>query len=155
VVIKGTGQAMALILDGNGELAVSKLARVTALQVNVLSRLNGERLRIHYTKELASKILKPDTEPILKATYRLKAKQVAQELRDTNSLLGPLFRKGGRNGNTSDKRQHIWKRQKRAPYPSFPPNQRRRVFKPFRATNNQTYQNKVQNTNVPSRKSPQ
>jgi hypothetical protein len=154
VVMKGTEQAMALILDGKGEQAVSRLARVVALEANVISRLNGERLRIHYPKELASKVLRPNTEPILRTSHKLKAKQAAQEVRDTNVLLGPLFRKGGRNGSISDKK-HPWKRAKRALYPSFPPSQRRRAFKPFRTANSQSYQNKMQNTNVPSRKPPQ
>jgi hypothetical protein len=146
---------MALMMDGKGDQAVKRLSKVTAVEANVITRLNGERLRIHYPRELALRVLKPNTEPILRKDYRLKAKQIAQEVKDTNAVVGNLFRKGGRNGGPQPYRQQLWKKSRRQVYPSFPQNQRKRPFKQFRPQGSQPYQNRAQNNNTVGRKPPQ
>jgi hypothetical protein len=76
-VLKGTGKALSLILDGKSEEAVSVVAKTMALEAHTISRINTERLRIHYPRELANKILRPKAEPILRKQHRAKAKEIA------------------------------------------------------------------------------
>jgi hypothetical protein len=108
VMIKGSAQSMALTLDNRGDEAVKRSAKVVALGANVMSRLNAERMRIHYPKEFANKILKPVVEPIVREVHRVRARQLAQDIRNQNALMSTLFRKGGR-GTREGGRARIWK----------------------------------------------
>jgi hypothetical protein len=115
IMMKGSAQSMALVLDNKGDEAVRRSAKLIALGANVMSRVNAERMRIHYPREFASRILKPITEPIVREVHRIKARQLAQDIRNQNTLLGPLFRKGGR-GTREGAKARTWKTN-RIPFP--------------------------------------
>jgi hypothetical protein len=95
--MRGLTQVMALILDGDGDSAVVHAANLTLLNANVLSALNAERMRIHLPRRYANELLKPRVEPLMRKTYKLKAREIAQELKYTSSFMGGLFRRGGRS----------------------------------------------------------
>jgi hypothetical protein len=114
VVIKGMIQSVALVLDNQGEVGVVHLAKAVALAANVLSRMNTERIRINYPREYAAKALKKNTEPILREGQRIKAKELAKEARDVNTVVNTLF--SGRGGSA---RGRNFGRGKRGSLPRF------------------------------------
>jgi hypothetical protein len=98
---------------------VDCVADVVLLSADVMSRMNGERMRIHYPKDLANSVLRSDTEPIMRKSYRAKAKEVAQELRDAKAVTGSFFPRGGRGFIKDDRRRSV-RKQTRPNFGSFP-----------------------------------
>jgi hypothetical protein len=146
-VMKGLGKVMSLMLDGKYQDAVVLAARALVLQSHLLSRLNSERLRIHYPRDLVNKILKPKAEPILRNQHRLKAKQLAQEVRDTNVVLrnyGGFFRRGGKGSRARNSFTAGTRKFSRSTPNSFPQQQqqqyRQRWTKPVQMENSKKAQ---------------
>jgi hypothetical protein len=137
-MVRGSAQAMALTLDNRGDEAVRRSAKVVALGANVMSKVNAERMRIHYPREFANKILKPVTEPIVREVHRMRAKYLAQDIKNQNVLMNTLFRKGGR-GTREGGRQKMWKTN-RFPFPRNSPQSRFKRFnnQRFRRSHNQS-----------------
>jgi hypothetical protein len=127
LVVRGMTQVMALMLDSAGHHAVTKAAKLVVLASSVLSRLNAERIRIHYPRELADQVLRPRTEPIMRSEYRERAKEVAQEMRDAKLVSGSLFAKGGK-GFTSRRSRFTPRRISKANIHPFPRREFRRKF---------------------------
>jgi hypothetical protein len=155
VVLKGLAQSIALVLDGKGEQAVFKSAKVTVLTANALSLLNAERMQIHYPRELVRTIIKPRTEPILREEYRERAKKEAQERRDTGVVMRSFFRQGGRSykdGSSRDIKRPG--RQFRNSFPHFNTISRWKVNK-GRFQSNRFQNNRVQNTSIKQQKTQQ
>jgi hypothetical protein len=130
-MVRGSAQAMALTLDNRGDEAVRRSAKVIALGANVMSKVNAERMRIHYPREFANKILKPVTEPIVREVHRMRAKYLAQDIKNQNVLMNTLFRKGGR-GTREGGRAKMGRTSRF----SFPRNNTQNKFKRF---NNQRF----------------
>jgi hypothetical protein len=126
IMVKGAAQSMALTLDNRGDEAVKRSAKVVALGANVMSRLNAERMRKHYPKEFANKVLRPVTEPIMREIHRARARVLVQDVKNQNTLVSPLFRKGGR-GTREGARTKMWKTNRF----SFPRNNNQNRVKKF------------------------
>jgi hypothetical protein len=130
-MVRGSAQAMALTLDNRGDEAVRRSAKVLVLGANVMSRVNAERMRIHYPREFANKVLKPLTEPIVREVHRERAKYLAQDIKNQNVLMNTLFRKGGR-GTKEGGKAKMWRTNRF----SFPRNSAQSKFRKF---NNQKF----------------
>jgi hypothetical protein len=63
-------------------------------------------------------MLKPSTEPILRKQYRARAREAAQELKDSDQIMKSFFRKGGRSTYSNTRGQFV--RRKRYGGASFP-----------------------------------
>jgi hypothetical protein len=146
IMVKGTAQSMALTLDNRGDEAVKRSAKVVALGANVMSRLNAERIRIHYPKEFANKILRPVTEPIMREIHRTRARVLVQDVKNQNTLVGPLFRKGGR-GAREGARAKLWK-SNRFPFPRNGVQNRFRKYNNIKSRKGHVQSNKQQASNL-------
>jgi hypothetical protein len=151
-VVRGTTQSIALTLDGKGEEAVKKSAKMVLLGSHVLSRLNDERLKIHYPKELALNILKPVTEPIIRKEHRKRFKDLAQEVKDTNLVVRSFFRQGGRTTKEKQGRSWTYKRYQRKSrfFPQSHQYQQNQSFQSFRSRPSKfkNYHPQQKNTNT-------
>lgn len=101
VVMKGLARSVLLNLEGKAPEAVVLSSKVLVLAAHSISRMNAERLRVHFPREFANRVLRPSTEPILRDLYRRRAHESAQDLRDSNVLVrntnsGNFLRRGGR-----------------------------------------------------------
>jgi hypothetical protein len=105
-VVRGSSQCMALSLDGKGEQAVKKLSKLVLLGTHVLSRLNAERLKLHFPKQLAMKALKRPEEPVLREAHKKVLREAAQESRDINAVSRSFFRSGGRSTKRGQSRSY-------------------------------------------------
>jgi hypothetical protein len=119
-VLRGTSQAMSLVLDQRGEEAVKQSAKVLVLSSHVLAKMNAERMRIHYPRAVVNRVLRPMTEDIMRPEYRSRAKLSAQELKDYNAISRSFLSKGGKSGKDQYYQQ---RRQFRPGKFSFPQNQ--------------------------------
>jgi hypothetical protein len=155
VVLKGLIRSIVLMLDGKGEEAVVTSAKVIVLIANALSLLNAERMQIHYPRELVRTMIKPRTEPILRDEYRERARQEAQERRDTGVVMRSFFPQGGRSFKDTNSRD-IRKpgRQFRNSFPHFSTTNRWK-FNKSRFQNSRFQSSRSQTTNVKQQKSQQ
>jgi hypothetical protein len=99
-VIRSTSQCMASILDEKGEDAVKQLGSTVILGAHVLSRLNAERMKIHYPIRLVNKALKPWTESILRNDHKSRLKEAAREVKDSDTIMKSFLHTGGRGTRT-------------------------------------------------------
>jgi hypothetical protein len=118
-LVRGSSQCMALTLDGKGEVAASQMARLLLLGSHVMSRLNTERLRLRYPKQLVAKALGSSTESVMRKAHRKKLKEAAQEARDTGVISRSFFHSGGR-GNKRGQFRSLSGRLPRSRSASFP-----------------------------------
>jgi hypothetical protein len=99
VVMKGLLQALASSLNGRGEEAVTRLAKVFVLVSSMLTQVNSERVRLRFPQEVANRMLRPRTEPVLRKEHRARAREAAQEVKDSDTIMKGLFRRGGRSAS--------------------------------------------------------
>jgi hypothetical protein len=131
VIMKASANAIHLCLEGKADQAVVALSKMFVLCAHSISKMNAERLRVHFPREFANKILRARAEPILRKQYRQRAHQVAQEIRDTNLVVkhnsnnSSFLPKGGRGFKPRSQNSQRY----RSYQTSFPQNSR---FKKFR-----------------------
>jgi hypothetical protein len=155
VVLKGLVQSIVLVLDSKGEQAVVRSAKVILLIANALSLLNAERMQIHYPRELVRTVIKPRVEPILRDEYRERAKQEAQERRDTSVVMKSFFPQGGRSFKSTNARDiRRPARQFRSSFPHFNTSNKWK-FNKGRFQSSRFQNSRPQNSSVKQQKSQQ
>jgi hypothetical protein len=119
-VMRGVTRCMALFLDKEGERAIKMLGTVLIMTSHVLAKLNGERVRIHFPREIAASALKQSSEELLRPEHKRKLKLAVDEVKSSTTLMKRFFGSGGRRQRFQRGSMSGFRRFPRRGYSSFP-----------------------------------
>jgi hypothetical protein len=87
---------------------------------HVLGKLNGERVRIHFPREIAANALKQNSEELLRPEHKRKLKRAVEEVKNSTALVKRFFGRGGRRQARGGGIAPVRRFQKRGYSYSFP-----------------------------------